>query len=105
VKLSKHDGFVQELYLKVREEYDTISRNIPLVSQRGRRIGEIDLLCVKGKDVHIFEVKCSLRRTKAKKQLMKIRKYLGSDHVNYYFYCGSSKTVEEVQDAKNYSNA
>jgi hypothetical protein len=96
-KTNKHDNFVQELYLKVRDEYDTISRNIPLFSPRGRRVGEIDLLCVKGNDVHIFEVKCSLRRVKARKQLTRLKKYLGEKNISYYFYCGSSQTVEEVE--------
>lgn len=97
-KLSKHDSFVEDLYLKVKGEYDLILRQVPLVSKKGRMVGEIDLMGVRGERVDIFEVKCSFRIVKARKQLAKIRKYVG-DEAAYYFYCGSSQQIEYIESS------
>ncbi|MFH1916893.1 MAG: hypothetical protein ABIJ21_06555 [Nanoarchaeota archaeon] len=84
---------MEDLYARIQGEYDYFLRHIPLISSRGRLVGEIDLVGVWGERVDIFEVKCSFRIIKARRQLQKIRKYIGKN-AGYYFYCGTSKTIE-----------
>jgi len=94
--VNKHDAFVEELYDRVKDNYDVVHRNVTLVSTRGRKVGEIDLMGVKGQHTDVFEVKCSPRYVKARKQLKRIRKHVKGD-IDTYFYCGSSKRIEEIE--------
>jgi len=57
----KHDEYVERLYEQLKANYDQVYRGLPLISRRGRLVGEIDLLGVHGGGVDIFEVKCSFR--------------------------------------------
>jgi len=68
---------------------------VPLYSKRKRRIAEIDILAINGKYHDVYEVKCSYRIVKARKQLQKIRKILSrhSNVRNAFFYCGSSNKL------------
>jgi hypothetical protein len=59
-------------------------------------LGEIDILGIKGKKVHVFEVKCSYRIVKAKKQLMRIKKYLAAEDISLFFYCGKSNFMQRI---------
>ena len=71
-------------------------RNLPLHSPKGRLVGEIDLIAVNKTTVDIFEVKCSFRPVKARKQLAKIKKIFGSEidkTVNTWFYCGEASQL------------
>jgi len=84
-----------DLKNKLKDKYDSILLNIEL-KRKGRSLGEIDLLAQKGEEIDIYEVKCSYRIVKARKQLSRIKKYLNIGQVGTYFYCGSSGVITAV---------
>jgi Holliday junction resolvase-like predicted endonuclease len=94
-KLSKHDSYVLELKDKIRHKYDAISVNVK-VAGRKRSLGEIDLVARKGKNIDLYEVKCSHRIVKAKKQLKRMKRLLNLSKSHSYFYCGSSGVLVSV---------
>ncbi|HLC62387.1 MAG TPA: hypothetical protein VJI52_05205 [Candidatus Nanoarchaeia archaeon] len=94
-KLSKHDRYVLELSDKIKHDYDYISTNV-LLRHSKRSLGEIDIVAKKGNRLDLYEVKCSYRIVKARKQLKRIRKHLNLDNVRSYFYCGNSKVLVTV---------
>jgi hypothetical protein len=96
----KHDRYVDELCSSIKGHYDILHRNVPLFSKRNRRIAEIDVLAVKGDSCDIYEVKCSHRVAKARKQLKKIRKIISKDWNvrEAFFFCGESKTLIQLNN-------
>lgn len=99
-KIIKHDKYVDFLYSKIKADYDSIERNVPIYSKkkrnRQRLVAEIDILAMKEGTYDIYEVKCSHRFYKARKQLSKIKKLLNKESMkigNAYFYCGESKLL------------
>lgn len=57
------------------------------------------MLAINSSSVDIFEVKCSFRPTKARKQLEKIRKIVGAENdktVNTWFYCGEAGKLVRI---------
>ena len=88
-KISKHDRYVLELRDKVKHKYDFVSTNIK-ISSRKRSLAEIDLIGRKGEIIDLYEVKCSHRLVKAKKQLERAKRLLQLHNSKAYFYCGSS---------------
>jgi len=94
-KLSKHDMYVLELSSKIRNNYDSLSLNVP-VRHSKRSLGEIDIIAKKGNRLDLFEVKCSYRILKAKKQLNRLRNILNLKNSRTYFYCGNSKALVTV---------
>jgi len=95
VKLSKHDMYVLELSNKIKDSYDSLSLNVP-VRHLKRSLGEIDIMAKKGDITHLYEVKCSHRILKAKKQLNRIKNILNVKNAKTYFYCGNSKLLVTV---------
>lgn len=95
IKLSKHDMYVLELSNRIKHKYDSISVNVPL-KQYKRSIGEIDIMAKKGNRLDLYEVKCSYRIMKAKKQLARIKRLLNLKNARSYFYCGNSKALVVV---------
>ena len=71
-KLSKHDRYVEELCTKIKDKYDSVSKHVAVKAKK-RMLAEVDVLAKKGNDVDIYEVKCSPRVVKAKRQLKKIK--------------------------------
>ncbi len=68
-----------------------IQRNILIYSSKNRLVAEIDLLIERPNTIDIYEVKCSFRMIKARKQLHKIKKLLAPTHqkpIKLYFYHG-----------------
>jgi len=61
-------------------------------------VGEIDILAFKDNYCDIYEVKCSYRKSKAKRQLSKIRKIVSrkSKVRNVFFFCGESGRMEAI---------
>ena len=94
-KLSKHDKYVLELSSKIKDNYDSISINVPIRHSK-RSLGEIDIIAKKGNRFDLYEVKCSYRILKAKKQLNRIKKYLNLNNARSFFYCGNSKLLVTV---------
>jgi len=93
-KLSKHERYVLLLSRIVESEYDEVLLNVPIYSRRRRLVGEIDLVGIKDGTYDIFEVKCSHRIMKAKRQLEKIRNHMRGYHVrDTFFFCGASRSL------------
>jgi len=87
----KHDAYVEVLCERIRADYDQVYLNVPVFSKarKKRKIGEIDLLAEKDGKYDVYEVKCSFRLTKARKQLQKMKRvYPNVD--NCFFFCGKS---------------
>jgi len=78
----------EELALK----YDYLETNIIIYSKKKRCIAEIDILACKNGRFDVYEVKCSYRIVKAKKQLTKIKKLIPNIK-NAFFYCGLTKEL------------
>lgn len=76
--------------------YDVLLKNVLLFSGKNRRIAEIDVLGIAGDQRDVFEVKCSYRFTKAKKQLSRIRRLLRPSVRDAYFYCGEADALVKV---------
>jgi hypothetical protein len=89
---------------RLRDRYDFLLRNVPLYtrkrkhSKKRRLIGEIDVIGMKEGMCDIYEVKCSYRITKARKQLKKIRKLVSRNSRirNLFFFCGESGQIVSV---------
>ena len=94
-KLTKHDRYVLELKDKIKHKYDFISVNVKVASKK-RSLGEIDLIAKKGNKVDLYEVKCSHRILKAKKQLQRMKRLMNLQKSKTYFYCGSSGSLTGV---------
>jgi hypothetical protein len=73
-KLIKHDKYVEQLCELIEPRYDFLRKNVPLYSKKKRLVAEIDILAFKKRKCDIYEVKCSHRIIKAKRQLNKITK-------------------------------
>jgi|TARA_B100001971_G_C17990665_1_gene432141 hypothetical protein len=94
-KLTKHDRYVLELKNKIKHKYDFISTNVKILGKK-RSLGEIDLVAKKGNKIDLYEVKCSHRILKAKKQLQRMKRLMNLDKSRGYFYCGSSGALTSV---------
>lgn len=94
-KVSKHDRYVFELRDKIKHKYDFISTNVK-VSGRKRSLGEVDIIARKGDTIDLYEVKCSHRIYKAKRQLERAKRLLHLNGSRSYFYCGSSGALFSV---------
>ncbi len=88
------DALCDRLY----SQYDVVLQHVPLYSSRRRCIAEIDVLAVTGNYCDIYEVKCSHRLTKARRQLVKIKKILSRDSIvrDSFFYCGGSRLLVKL---------
>ncbi|HIH38051.1 TPA: hypothetical protein HA245_03875 [Candidatus Woesearchaeota archaeon] len=95
VRKHKHDMYLELLCEKLKDEYDSLFVNIPLFSKKNRRIAEIDILAWKDGQCDVYEVKCSYRVTKAKKQLRRIKRLIPRVR-NMFFFCGESRLLEEI---------
>lgn len=95
--LNKHDRYIIELCKKLREAYDVLFTNVKLKGSK-RLVGEIDVYARKGTKIDIYEVKCSYRIAKAKKQLKNAKKFLKLEEGGEYFYCGDSDTLMCIEE-------
>ena len=97
-KINKHDTYVEDLCGRLAQRYDLLLRNVPLYSEKKRLVGEIDVLACKDGVCDVYEVKCSFRITKAKKQLHKIKKLITPRSMirNAFFFCGESGSLVGV---------
>lgn len=83
------------LYEQIKGNYDHIDTNV-CFSNSKRKIAEVDIIGKKGKTIDIYEVKCSYRISKAKKQLRRIKRILNEKRINLFFFCGQSLQLEEI---------
>jgi len=108
--LIKHDRYVESLCAQIDPHYDLVLKHVPLFSTRKtsrkkRMVGEIDILAMKGNYYDLYEVKCSHRIIKAKKQLGRIMRTIHLDKKlrNVYFFCGESGRLESLKEEKQQS--
>jgi Holliday junction resolvase-like predicted endonuclease len=94
-KLNKHDKYVEELVRRLAPEYDDISTHQKL-ERKKRIVGEIDIVARRGDKVHLFEVKCSYRIVKARKQLIKFKKIMRHQNTSCFFYFGEGNVIVEI---------
>lgn len=96
--VSKHDRYVQTLCESIGDTYDYILTNVPLYSTKRRIVTEIDILAFRDGICDVYEVKCSFRITKARKQLLKIQRLMSktSRVGNAFFFCGQSGCLINV---------
>ncbi len=92
--LNKHDNYLETLSQKLSVHYDFVIKNVPLYSPRKRLVAEIDILAAKDGFFDVFEVKCSHRFAKAKRQLTKIQKLVNAR--NAFFFCGESGVIFSI---------
>ena len=59
-------------------------------------MGELDLVAKKGKTLDVYEVKCSYRIVKARKQVKKIKQYNKWKNANFFFYCAATGLIIEL---------
>ena len=93
--LTKHDKYVLDLKNKIKHKYDFVSVNVKIPGKK-RSLGEIDIVAKKGNKVDLYEVKCSHRIVKARKQLQRMKRLMNLDKSKSYFYCGSSENLVDV---------
>jgi len=80
---------------RIKHKYDSISLHVKIENKK-RSLGEIDIVAKKGNKIDLYEVKCSHRILKAKKQLNKMKRLLNLEKSRSYFYCGSSRVLTVV---------
>jgi predicted RecB family endonuclease len=95
ITTQKHDQYLEDLCQSIKDDYDEIWTNVPLFSPRKRKVAEIDILAVKDNKYYVYEVKCSYRIAKAKRQLRKIKKLLPNIR-EMFFFCGEWNVLERV---------
>lgn len=86
---------MQKLVIQIKRDYDDVSTHYKL-SKKKRLVGEVDIVARKGEELHLFEVKCSYRISKARRQLEKFKKILNARNATCFFYCGSGDLLVEV---------
>jgi len=84
------------LYTEIKHKYDRVLKHVQIGNKK-RDVGEIDLMGVKGNQVDLYEVKCSFRITKARKQLTKLRKLFDYDNTSTFFYCGGAEKLVAIE--------
>lgn len=94
-KLNKHDHYVEKLVRQLKPNYDDISTHLK-IEKKKRVIGEVDVVAKRGNEVHLYEVKCSYRITKARKQLTKFKKILKTPNMTCFFYFGAGNQIVEI---------
>lgn len=92
--LNKHDRYVQRLYDRIKPDFDVMQKHVVLSSRKSRK-AEIDLIGYREGKAHVFEVKCSYRVVKARKQLRRLLRLLKQPVAAAYFYCGSADKLEK----------
>jgi hypothetical protein len=103
--LIKHDKYIEVLCDQIDPHYDLLVKHVPLYSakkstKRKVLLGEIDVLAFHEDGFYdIFEVKCSRRLYKAKRQLQRIKRALLPDKrlKKVFFYCGESGEIHVVE--------
>lgn len=96
----KHDQYVEDLINKLDCSDSRIHKNVEITTKK-RSLAEIDLLVEFKGSIHIYEVKCSHRISKAKRQLSKIKKLVESQYrkpINLFFYNGGSKEIIKIKN-------
>ncbi|MFT4311103.1 MAG: hypothetical protein ACMXX7_00595 [Candidatus Woesearchaeota archaeon] len=94
-KLNKHDRYVERLVKQIKSKYDDI-RTHKKFSNKKRLVAEADIVARIDNEIHFYEVKCSYRIVKARKQLKRLKRIHSNKDVSCFFYCGISSKIIEV---------
>lgn len=86
---------MQQLYERIKDDYDVVEHHVKLHSRRALR-GEIDLIGYKDGRVDVYEVKCSYRIYKARRQLEHIRRILNIPDLHMFFYHGAANEIVPI---------
>lgn len=93
IPLNKHDRYVKQLSQRLQGSYDVLYTHYPIFGRKCQ-LAEVDLLGIKDGTIDVYEIKCSPRIVKARRQLSRIKRLLsGRGRVNTFFYCGMSNAV------------
>ena len=93
----KHDVYVKDLCAMIKPNYDFLSTNVRLFSNKKKRVlAEIDILAMKNGRVDVYEVKCGNRIIKAKKQLKRIRRLMPNVN-DTFFFSGDSGELRKLE--------
>jgi len=87
------------LWTQIRDQYDSVHRHVVLYGFKRRKrkvIGEVDLIGVRKDGLDLYEVKCSHRVVKARKQLRKAKRILNEQNAKTYFYNGESGQIHSI---------
>ncbi|HLC66894.1 MAG TPA: hypothetical protein VJK52_04600, partial [Candidatus Nanoarchaeia archaeon] len=98
IQLNKHDRYVRQLSQRLRGNYDVLYTHYPIFGRKCQ-LAEIDVVGIKDGVIDVYEIKCSPRITKARRQLQRIKRLLSNVHhvpINTFFYCGMSNAVLAV---------
>lgn len=97
VQAIKHDRYLESLCERIRPQYDELRLNVPVFSKHKKnvQIAEIDVLAIRDNRFDIYEVKCSYRIMKAKKQLKRLKKLMPRAR-ELFFFCGESGDLEKI---------
>ena len=95
VKQSKHEAYIDLLITLIHDEYDYIMKNVKCYGAKNRVACEADIIAVTDGVADIYEVKCSFRPTKARKQLRRLRRYISRELPvrHTYFFPGSCERI------------
>jgi len=92
----KHDKYLEDLCESIKDDYDGLWKNVTLFSPKTKRkVAEIDVLAVRDNKYYVYEVKCSYRISKARRQLKKIKRLLPNVS-ELFFFCGEGNLIEKV---------
>ena len=87
--------YVQKLIERISNSYDRVFSHVTFpISKKSN--AEIDVFAIKDDIIDIYEVKCSYRISKARKQLKRAKRVLELNG-NTYFYCGSSDSIQAIE--------
>jgi predicted RecB family endonuclease len=92
----KHDKYLEDLCESIKDDYDGLWKNVTLFSPKTKRkVAEIDILAVRDNKYYVYEVKCSYRISKARRQLRKIKRLLPNVR-ELFFFCGEGNVIERI---------
>ncbi len=97
----KHAEMIERLASRVRSQYSILQTEVPINDPTtGKTVGEMDLVGLVDGMIDVYEVKTNDDRSKARKQLFNIRRYLENQGytcpINLYYYSGRNRELTKI---------
>gem|GEM_PF-2360319 len=86
---------MRTLAQELQGHYDRLLLHVEFKTKK-RSLGEIDIVGMRGEQFDLFEVKCSYRIVKARKQLVRFHRLLRYQSDALFFYHGGSKSLYRI---------